>query len=172
MVATGCDVLLVHADGTLRRLLAVDGVVAWTDCTVDPAGRVLVGALRSGAPEVGLGVPGELWRIAADGATPLYDGVEFANGVGLSPDGRTLYQADSSTRTILAHDLDDAGRATNRRTFARTPVGMPDGLAFGGADRRDLYVTTGGNDEQPAWGGTLFRGRVDVPGLPVPAARV
>jgi len=45
-------------------------------------------------------------------------------------------------------------------------------LCFGGADRRDLYVTTSGNTEHPERRGTVFRERSDVPGLPVPPARV
>jgi gluconolactonase len=45
-------------------------------------------------------------------------------------------------------------------------------LCFGGADRRDLYIVTADNAENPARKGTIFRTRVDVPGLPVPLARV
>jgi len=45
-------------------------------------------------------------------------------------------------------------------------------LCFGGADRRDLYVTTSGNSEHPERRGTVFRTRADVPGLVVPLARV
>jgi xylono-1,5-lactonase len=37
---------------------------------------------------------------------------------------------------------------------------------------RDLYVTTMDNSDDPDRRGTLFRTRVDVAGLPVPAARV
>jgi len=45
-------------------------------------------------------------------------------------------------------------------------------LCFGGADRRDLIVVTADNREDPPRGGTIFRTRVDVPGLPAPAAIV
>lgn len=45
-------------------------------------------------------------------------------------------------------------------------------LCFGGADRRDLIVVTADNREDPSRGGTVFRTRVDVPGLPAPAATV
>jgi gluconolactonase len=43
------------------------------------------------------------------------------------------------------------------------PADFVSSLCFGGPDMRDLYVTTAG---------TLFRGRSDVPGLPVPPAMV
>lgn len=45
-------------------------------------------------------------------------------------------------------------------------------LCFGGADRRDLYIVTADNTEVPERAGTIFRTRVDVPGLMVPLARV
>src|SRR5207249_9862543 len=45
-------------------------------------------------------------------------------------------------------------------------------LCFGGADRRDLYITTSGNSERADRRGTIFRTRADVPGLIVPLARV
>ena len=45
-------------------------------------------------------------------------------------------------------------------------------LCFGGADRRDLYVVTGDNLEDASLRGSIFRTRVEVPGLAVPLARV
>ena len=45
-------------------------------------------------------------------------------------------------------------------------------LCFGGPDRRDLYVVTADNTEDPERKGTIFRTRIDVPGLPAPLARV
>lgn len=45
-------------------------------------------------------------------------------------------------------------------------------LAFGGRDRRDLYVVSADNTGDAALGGCVFRTRVDVPGLAAPLARV
>jgi gluconolactonase len=45
-------------------------------------------------------------------------------------------------------------------------------LCFGGADRRDLYVVSADNTDDPERGGSIFRTCVDVPGLPAPLARV
>jgi sugar lactone lactonase YvrE len=52
------------------------------------------------------------------------------------------------------------------------PAEQVTSLCFGGADRRDLYVVTAGNAEDPSRGGTIFRTRTDVPGLPAPLAGV
>jgi D-xylonolactonase len=45
-------------------------------------------------------------------------------------------------------------------------------LCFGGADLRDLYIVTADNRNDVSLGGTVFRTRVEVPGLPAPLARV
>ena len=45
-------------------------------------------------------------------------------------------------------------------------------LCFGGADRRDLYIVTADNSEEPALRGTIFRTRVETAGLPAPLATV
>lgn len=45
-------------------------------------------------------------------------------------------------------------------------------LCFGGADLRDLYVVSADNSDDPARGGSIFRTRSDVAGLPAPFARI
>ena len=45
-------------------------------------------------------------------------------------------------------------------------------VCLGGPDRRDLYVVTGDNLNDKSLRGTIFRTRVDVPGLPTPLARI
>jgi xylono-1,5-lactonase len=52
------------------------------------------------------------------------------------------------------------------------PSGFVTSLCFGGADGRDLYVTTADNTEDPERRGTVFRTRVDVSGAPVYPARI
>ncbi len=129
VVVSGKDVSHVR-DGTTRVLLTVDGAVGFNDLTTDAAGRVYVGSLRSSAFEDGDRIPGELWRIDGEGrAVEVYGGIDFANGVGFSPDGRTVYHSNYSAGVVLAHDVSDDGRGSNRRIFARVPRGNPDGLA-------------------------------------------
>lgn len=52
------------------------------------------------------------------------------------------------------------------------PARVVTSLCFGGADRRDLYVVTGDNTDDPARRGCVLRTRVDVAGAPVHPARV
>jgi gluconolactonase len=49
---------------------------------------------------------------------------------------------------------------------------MVTSVCFGGDDLRDLYVVTGSEGAPTDHSGTVFRLRVDVPGLPVAPARV
>lgn len=50
------------------------------------------------------------------------------NGIALAPNGRTLYVADSDSRSIKAFDLDRAGRASNERVLIERVKGIPGGI--------------------------------------------
>ena len=52
----------------------------------------------------------------------------------------------------------------------KLPASMVTSLTFGGRDLMDLYVVTADNTDDPNCKGTIFRGRSEVPGLPVPKA--
>ncbi len=110
----------------------VDGVrCRMNDCAVDPSGRLLAGScffegVRTGFPL------GHLMLVDLDGSIRIVDeGIQLANGIGFSPDGRTLYFADSLARVIYAYDYDVAsGTPHDRRHFVTVPLseGLPDGL--------------------------------------------
>lgn len=93
-----------------------------------------------------------VFRIAPDGAVRLVDdALTFPNGVGLSPDERTLYVANSDPQRPIwmAYALDAGGEVLERRVFAdasdlmnpRSP-GLPDGMAVDAAGR--LFLTAPG----------------------------
>ena len=54
----------------------------------------------------------------------------MSNGIGLSPDGRTLYHVDSTTKGIWVHDVAADGSVSNRRHIGRAAFerGIPDGM--------------------------------------------
>ena len=127
VVVTGRDVR--HDDALL--LGAAPGVTGFNDLVTDDAGGVLVGALRFRPMAGEAPVPGELWRIppgdpAAHPPHVVLGGLLWPNGVGLSPDGATLYVSDFAAGEVVAAGAHGGGR----RTFARVPAGAaPDGLA-------------------------------------------
>lgn len=76
---------------------------------------------------------GAFYRLDGDGSIHrMIEGVLVSNGLCWSPDGKTMYAADSPTRTIRAWDYDTAtGDIANARVFATIPEepgrGTPDG---------------------------------------------
>lgn len=67
--------------------------------------------------------------------------LEMPNGIGLSPDGQTLYVAETRTRRLWACALAGPGRVKSRRGLATVPSGGP--LNLGGCD--SLCVDADGN---------------------------
>ena len=69
--------------------------------------------------------PGVIFRTCPDGFTePMTEGIHIANSLAMSPDGRTVYLADSRKQTIWACDAADLSK---RQVFATTTLGGPDG---------------------------------------------
>lgn len=50
------------------------------------------------------------------------------NGIAVSPDGRTLYVANSDERNVRAYDLSKDGALENERIFIAKTQGVPDGI--------------------------------------------
>jgi gluconolactonase len=92
----------------------------------------------------------------------------------VAPDGLavdesgTVWVADiggSSAVRGFGPDGEERGRIA-------VPAMMVTSVCFGGADRRDVYIVTADNTEDPDRGGSIFRTRADVPGVAVPKTRV
>lgn len=71
-------------------------------------------------------ISGSLYRYAEGALTRQDDGYRVTNGPAMSPDGRTLYHNDTIADRIYAFDHSD-GVLSNRRLFATTTRGHPDG---------------------------------------------
>ena len=72
-----------------------------------------------------------MFRIAPDNTVSLVGKYATPNGIGISPDGRTLYHSDTQQGWI-AHTLDASGRSVAERPFidraAQGMQGSGDGL--------------------------------------------
>jgi len=103
--------------------------ICYNDAAVDRQGRLLVGTVNMEDP---FAPDGSVFRLDPDGSLHELDtGYATANGIGFSPDGRTVYVADQRHNQIIVLDYDTVnGTVSNRRLFARVPDadGMPDGL--------------------------------------------
>ena len=127
LVVGGRDLAHVRA-GETRTLLAPGGVTGFNDLTVASDGGVYAGALRFrpfGGEKV---VPGEVWRLHPDGRSEVVcSGVDWPNGVGLSPDGSVMYVCDYQNARVMCCDASGAGGTAE--VFATAPDGSTDGLA-------------------------------------------
>ena len=98
----------------------------FNDGAVDRRGRFWAGTLAPGATS-------SLYRLDPDLTVHTMEtGITASNGIGWSPDNRTMYFTDTRRKTIYAYDFDVAtGHISNRRSFVFTPdeEGVPDGLA-------------------------------------------
>lgn len=74
--------------------------------------------------------------------TRVAEGFDQPNGICFSPDGRTLYVADSAApRHIRAFEVRDDGTLANDRVFAVIERGVPDGIRC--AKNGDVYSSEG-----------------------------
>ena len=103
--------------------------ICYNDAAVDRQGRLLLSTFNL---QDGFLPEGSLYRLDLDGSLHELDsGYATANGIGFSPDGRTVYVSDQRHGQVIVLDYDTvSGTTSNRRVFARVPPeeGMPDGL--------------------------------------------
>jgi sugar lactone lactonase YvrE len=122
---------LAHLDTTdgafeIRQAMSFEAGFRTNDGKIDLAGRLW----WSSMDDDGGKRPGALYRTDPDGRThKVLDGLHIANTVSCSPDGATLYLADSAKRTLWAFPVNPDGTLGERRVFALPEVGAPDGSA-------------------------------------------
>jgi gluconolactonase len=83
-----------------------------------------------------------VYHVTPTGKISLIAKMPRPNGVTLTPDGRTLYVADTTERTIMAYDLDGEGNASHPRVFIANIDGGPDGLRV--ATNGNVYIACRG----------------------------
>lgn len=108
-VADGGQELIIDPEPDLPHNRLNDG-------KVDRQGRFVFGSMDTLEEQAS----GKLYSYTPQGELNILDsGIVVSNGPCFSPDGRTLYFADTWTGLIWAYDYDpETGKASNRRTFA------------------------------------------------------
>ena len=160
------------ADGTARVLITLtgeggteaDGGTRMNDAACDPAGRFYAGTMafdeRPGASS--------LYRLDLDGTvTTVLDDLTVSNGIGWSPDGGTVYLADSGPGVVHAFDYDlGSGAFGDGRVLLRFEGddGVADGLTVD--DEGCLWTALWGGGQVRRWSpdGELLA-VVEVPGV-------
>ena len=110
------------SDGALERKIAGApyemATHRFNDGRCDPAGRFFAGTMNEKRDADSAG----LYCLDADlRMTRVLSDMMISNGLAWSPDGRTMYHADTPTHTIRAFDFD--GPADGRRTRASSRSG-------------------------------------------------
>ncbi|MGE5171728.1 MAG: SMP-30/gluconolactonase/LRE family protein [Rudaea sp.] len=131
VVALRGGIWLCDAHGRLeRRVVQAPYDTArfrFNDGRCDPQGRLLLGTMN----EKRDAASAAFYRLDHDFTlTRLFGDVTISNGLAWSPDGRTMYHADTPARAVRAFDYDAAtGTPSRPRTFAHFDAATerPDG---------------------------------------------
>ncbi|RAV10305.1 SMP-30/gluconolactonase/LRE family protein [Mycolicibacterium sp. GF69] len=126
------------------------------DMVVDEVGRAYVGSqAREG---------GVIVRVDPDGtATVVADGLDFPNGMVITPEGATLIVAESTGRRLTAYSIATDGSLTGRRTFADGLDGPPDGICLDAEGGVWAAMTLAHRFERITEGGVVTD-RIDIGG--------
>lgn len=138
--AGAIELLTPQGKRPLRSSLPGETQSRFNDVAADPEGRVFCGTMPSPRG------PGRLYRLDPNGTIRVVlDGIGCSNGIGWSPDLRTMYYTDTGVNTIWAFDYDpDTGEIEHRRPFfVQDGQGAVDGMT----------VDTDGCVWSALWGG-------------------
>jgi sugar lactone lactonase YvrE len=121
---------LDEASGTLTALSDPESHLPenrFNDGKCDPAGRFWAGTMGDGSKATG-----NLYRLEANESHHrVLDGICVSNGLGWSPDEKTMYYIDTPTCEVSAFDYDnDTGHISNPRAAVKfiEGEGYPDGM--------------------------------------------
>ena len=111
-------------DLTLRARSPLPAHVKLHECRCDRQGRFWTGSFDHRFPADRSAAGGAWFRLDGDTLVPVIEGIAVANGLAFSPDGRTMYVADTPRRVVEAYDLDPAGGSlSNARIFVTLAPG-------------------------------------------------
>jgi sugar lactone lactonase YvrE len=131
LLVTGESLLRHEPDGSFVQHadLSPLGLTNFNEIVVSASGNIyLTGAdfdfLGGGAPK-----PGIIGLVRPDGSVrQVADGIDFPNGMVITPDGSTLVVAESVAGRLTAFDIEPDGSLVNRRSWAESVA--PDGICI------------------------------------------
>ena len=104
----------------------------YNDITTSPEGGVYAGSIDYDLQTGKVHHLGDLHYVSPTGPSRVVaSGIELTNGLGVSPDGSTLYHVDTGPRVLYRYDILDAdGSLSERQVVIHLPDGTPDGIAI------------------------------------------
>lgn len=92
----------------------------FNDGRCDRQGRYIIGSVDLSFFDTKVAGRAAIYRLDHRGLEPIVGDISCSNGLAFSPDGRTMYMADSPQGTVFAFDYDtETGTPSNRRTFVQ-----------------------------------------------------
>jgi sugar lactone lactonase YvrE len=118
-------VLRQEADGTFETHADLSGLApVCNEIVVDGRGNAYI----NGGD---FGPPGMIAQVTPDGSvSQVADGINFGNGMAITPDNATLIVAESYGKRLTAFDIADDGTLANRRVWADLGGDFPDGICL------------------------------------------
>lgn len=142
--------------GTIERTMPVGhdpAVMRFNDGRTDAQGRLWISTVRVDM-DLANTAENAYYRLAGRSLERVLTSVGIPNGTAFSPDGKTMYRAQSESRQIFSYDYDTAtGTPSNQRLFATVPeqYGMPDGATVD--DQGGYWVAIAAPPGGPPTGG-------------------
>jgi sugar lactone lactonase YvrE len=143
LLVTGQELMRMDPGGSLVRHADLSGVAAtgWNEIVVDGRGNIYINGVgfRFGQEEFR---PGIIALVTPDGsARQVAEGIEFPNGMVVTPDNSTLIVSESFAGRLTAFDIGADGTLSNRRVWAEG-IG-PDGICIDAEGA--IWTGSGGN---------------------------
>jgi sugar lactone lactonase YvrE len=103
----------------------------WNEIVVDGRGNAYVNGAGFDLMAGGAPAPGLVAVVTPDGsARQVAGGVEFPNGMAVTPENSTLIVAESYGRRLTAFDIAADGGLSSQRVWADLGDGVPDGICI------------------------------------------
>ncbi|MFI6359071.1 SMP-30/gluconolactonase/LRE family protein [Streptomyces sp. NPDC050743] len=132
IAAAGTGICLLHPDGTTSRLALPEDKpgprMRMNDAVADPSGRFWAGSMAYDADEGA----GSLYQVDHDGTVVrVLDGITVPNGPVFTPDGCSMYLADSARGVVRRYPVDPrTARLGTPEVFVTVDDGSPDGMTI------------------------------------------
>jgi sugar lactone lactonase YvrE len=128
--------LRMEPDGSLVTHADLNGLaqpgLPWNEIVIDGRGNAYLNNQGFDFPG-GQFAPGTIALLTPDGtARQVADGIDFPNGMAVTPDNSTLIVAESYGNRLTAFAIDASGNLSNRRVWAETGADHPDGICLDG----------------------------------------
>ena len=151
LVVSGRNIAFKPFDGGATQIILdrneAEGNLGYNDITTDSVGRIYAGSLGTSTVFEDEREPqsGDLYLIDLDGSARIVaNDIRLTNGLGFSPDGKTLYHSDSQRKSVYCYPVEEDGSLGEKQLFVTVDKGIPDGLVVSEDGRVWVALAGGG----------------------------